>query len=86
MSQPTASPPRVPLSGDVTVRDDSTKPPPPAEPTWLVAKGTAVGDFHALTVAALLTSDGDTVGYSSLEGEWLAAARRSASACRAAPP
>jgi parallel beta-helix repeat protein len=57
------------LFGEAVVKDNSTLPPPPADPTWSISKGTIrFGRFLSFNLAAMRTADGSAIGYAELTG------------------
>jgi hypothetical protein len=57
------------LYGEAVVQNDSTLPPPPANPTWSIDNGTLrFGPFLSFSIAAMRVPDGSAVGYAELTG------------------
>jgi parallel beta-helix repeat protein len=67
---PTAAQANSPLYGEVSIGDDSALPPPPADPTWSISKGSIpFGALTTVSVAAMRSSDGSAIGYAAMTGE-----------------
>jgi parallel beta-helix repeat protein len=70
-SCPAADPARadVGLYGETVVKDNTTLPPPPADPTWSINSGTIrFGRFLSFNMAAMRIADGSAIGYAELTG------------------
>jgi hypothetical protein len=66
---PAADPARATsgLYGEAVVKNDSSLPPPPANPTWSLDNGTlASGSFTSLRIAAMRSPDGGAIGYAQI--------------------
>jgi hypothetical protein len=57
----------IPLFGELTNRDDSTLPPPPADPAWAIGRGRIPGGGLSSDFAfGAMALDGETIGWGTL--------------------
>jgi parallel beta-helix repeat protein len=55
--------------GEAVVKDDTTLPPPAANPTWSLNNGKVQdGSFPSFRIAAMRAPDGSSIGYADLSG------------------